>query len=105
MRRRGKASRCAPWFSFRRLTEAALPTGRLALNAFGARRPASKHTTKGTLGRSRQPSASRTTSSAEGGTAVSTIDLLGNQAALRRLRRTLHAPAHLDQRSQRGGVS
>jgi hypothetical protein len=37
-RRRGKASRCARWYSFRRLPDSVLFTGRLVPSAFGARR-------------------------------------------------------------------
>jgi len=44
--RRGRASRCARWSSFRRPPDAVLSTGRLAPSAFGARRRAARQATK-----------------------------------------------------------
>src|SRR5271157_4879805 len=41
-RHREKASRCAPWYSFRRLTDSVFLTGRLAPSTLGARRRTAK---------------------------------------------------------------
>src|SRR5215472_18840638 len=96
MRPRGKASRCARWYSSRRRTDRILLPAALLRTHSEQGPDTSRHNKNGPWGRTRQTSASRTTYLPREATAVPTIDLLGNQlqAALRRLRRAPHAPAH-----------